>query len=250
MHTRTWDAKTNVMLVIEGLTGKPVAESCPEPRIRQSLVLSGEGSVFGPCGQRLCRASAHPTSGPTGAGKHPAEEARRGVACGVQQKRRGARMNRPPSPLLAQRNAGLRPRMREVQAEHPDWGERRLWASLHCIEPRAVTKQRLLRVMREPHLLVTPKQRRNGPVPPSGSRHAKPAWRTTTSMISTQLWGTKRPGSLNGTTLPATGLRSWRLDKWGALHHPGEAPRHWRGVVHGQNDRRSDSGGGEDLIPR
>ena len=36
MHRRTWDAKTNAMLVIEGLKGKPVAELCTEPQISQA----------------------------------------------------------------------------------------------------------------------------------------------------------------------------------------------------------------------
>jgi putative transposase len=40
---------------------------------------------------------------------------------------------------------------------------------------------------------------------------------TTTSIISTQLWGTRRPCRLSGTITPAIALRSWPLDKRGAL---------------------------------
>jgi transposase-like protein len=36
MHRRKSDAKTNAMIVIEGLQGKPVAEICPEPQISQA----------------------------------------------------------------------------------------------------------------------------------------------------------------------------------------------------------------------
>jgi transposase len=36
MHRRTWDAKTKVMLVLQGLQGKPVAEICNEHQISQS----------------------------------------------------------------------------------------------------------------------------------------------------------------------------------------------------------------------
>ncbi len=37
MHKRKWDAKTKVMIVIEGLKGKPAAELCTEHQISQSL---------------------------------------------------------------------------------------------------------------------------------------------------------------------------------------------------------------------
>jgi hypothetical protein len=37
MKRRKRDAHTKVMLVIEGLKGKPVAELCPVPQISQSL---------------------------------------------------------------------------------------------------------------------------------------------------------------------------------------------------------------------
>jgi hypothetical protein len=36
MQRRKWDAKTNAMIVIEGLKGKPVAELCAEPQISQA----------------------------------------------------------------------------------------------------------------------------------------------------------------------------------------------------------------------
>jgi transposase len=36
MHRRTWDAKTKVMIVLQGLQGKPVAAICNEHQISQS----------------------------------------------------------------------------------------------------------------------------------------------------------------------------------------------------------------------
>ena len=36
MQRRTWDAKATAMMVIEGLTGKPVAELCTEHQSGQS----------------------------------------------------------------------------------------------------------------------------------------------------------------------------------------------------------------------
>jgi transposase-like protein len=37
MPRRKWDAKTKVMIVLQGLQGKPVAEICTEHQISQSL---------------------------------------------------------------------------------------------------------------------------------------------------------------------------------------------------------------------
>jgi transposase-like protein len=37
MHRRTWDARTKAMIVLQGLQGKPVAETCNEYQISQSL---------------------------------------------------------------------------------------------------------------------------------------------------------------------------------------------------------------------
>jgi putative transposase len=68
-------------------------------------------------------------------------------------------MSRHPSPLVAQRNAGLLQRIRELKAEHPFWGYRRLWAYLHFVERRPVNKQRGRRLRREHSLLVTPNLR-------------------------------------------------------------------------------------------
>ena len=36
MHKRKWEAKTNAMIVLEGLKGKPVAAVCSEPHMSQS----------------------------------------------------------------------------------------------------------------------------------------------------------------------------------------------------------------------
>jgi putative transposase len=65
-------------------------------------------------------------------------------------------MSRQSSPLVAQRNESLLQRIRELKSEHPFWGYRRIWAYLHFVEHRAVNKKRILRLMREHHLLVAP----------------------------------------------------------------------------------------------
>jgi putative transposase len=63
-------------------------------------------------------------------------------------------MSRHKSPLVAQRNESLLQRIQELKAEHPFWGYRRIWAYLRFVEERAVNKKRVLRLMREHHLLV------------------------------------------------------------------------------------------------
>jgi transposase InsO family protein len=46
-----------------------------------------------------------------------------------------------------------------LKAAHPCWGYRRLWASRRVVEPLPGHKKRLLRLLPEPHRLVTPQQR-------------------------------------------------------------------------------------------
>jgi putative transposase len=68
-------------------------------------------------------------------------------------------MSRQPSPPVAQRNAGLLQRLRELKAAHPFWGYRRIWAYLHVVEQRPVNKKRVWRLMRAHRLLVPPNLR-------------------------------------------------------------------------------------------
>jgi putative transposase len=85
-------------------------------------------------------------------------------------------MSRQRSPLVAQRHASRLEQVQTLKAEHPFWGYRRLWAYLRFAEQLPVNKKRLLRLMREPHLLVrpnlrlkakrTPTSRKPTPTPP------------------------------------------------------------------------------------
>jgi transposase InsO family protein len=79
-------------------------------------------------------------------------------------------MSRHPSPLVAQRNEGLLQRIRELKAEHPFWGYRRIWAYLHFVERRSVNKKRIWRLMREHQLLVTPNRRLRAKRTPTGKK--------------------------------------------------------------------------------
>ena len=46
--------------------------------------------------------------------------------------------------------------MQALKAEQPFWGDRRIGASLRFVEPQPVNQKRVLRLMREHHLLVRP----------------------------------------------------------------------------------------------
>ena len=65
-------------------------------------------------------------------------------------------MNHRASPHVAARTAVLLARIQALKVEHPFWGYRRCWATLHCVEGWTINKKRVLRVMRDAKLLVTP----------------------------------------------------------------------------------------------
>ncbi len=62
------------------------------------------------------------------------------------------------------------PRIQRIKADHPFWGYRRIWAYLHYVERLPVNKKRILRVMRENSLLVTPNQRLRAKRTPSRAK--------------------------------------------------------------------------------
>lgn len=63
-------------------------------------------------------------------------------------------MRRRRSPTVDQRNAPGLERIQALNAEHPFWGCRRIWAPLHVTEGLAVNQKRLVRLMRAHGLLV------------------------------------------------------------------------------------------------
>jgi putative transposase len=75
------------------------------------------------------------------------------------KKATSARIRRQRSLLVAQRNAGLLQRIKDLKTEHPFWDYRRIWAYLRFVEKHAVNKKRILRLMREHHVVVKPDTR-------------------------------------------------------------------------------------------
>lgn len=85
-------------------------------------------------------------------------------------------MMRSRSSQVSQRDEALLPRLQALKAAHPFWGYRRLWAYLRFVEQLSVNTKRILRLMREPHLLVTRHLRLQAKRTPTGStpRPTKP----------------------------------------------------------------------------
>lgn len=63
---------------------------------------------------------------------------------------------RKRSKLVEERNAELLSRIREIKADHPFWGYRRVWAHLKYVDGVIINKKRVYRVMRENNLTVKP----------------------------------------------------------------------------------------------
>jgi hypothetical protein len=63
-------------------------------------------------------------------------------------------MNRRASELIAKRNAFVVQRIQTLKAEHPFWGNWRIWAYLRFVDGLRINKKRVLRLMRAHGLLV------------------------------------------------------------------------------------------------
>src|SRR3712207_3373011 len=79
-------------------------------------------------------------------------------------------MKRHRSLRLVQQDESLLRRIQELKAEHPFWGYRRIWAYLRFVEQCPVNKKRVLRLMREHHLLVPPNRKLKAKRTPTGSK--------------------------------------------------------------------------------
>lgn len=58
-----------------------------------------------------------------------------------------------------QNNQPLLERIRQIKAEHPAWGYRRVWAYLKFRDGLPINKKRIYRLMKEHDLLVQPNWR-------------------------------------------------------------------------------------------
>ncbi|MFH1514066.1 MAG: IS3 family transposase [bacterium] len=62
---------------------------------------------------------------------------------------------RRPSESVANRNAPIIERIRQLKSDHPFWGYRRVWAHLRYVDGMIVNKKRVYRLMKEHNLIVT-----------------------------------------------------------------------------------------------
>ncbi len=66
---------------------------------------------------------------------------------------------RKPSVSVTIRNEYMLKRIKDIKADHPFWGYRRVWAYLRYIDELIVNKKRVYRLMRENNLTVKPNSR-------------------------------------------------------------------------------------------
>jgi putative transposase len=69
-------------------------------------------------------------------------------------------VKRGPYAKVAQRNAALLERIRDLKAGHPFWGYRRIWAYLRYVDGLAMNQKRIYGVMKANDLLVKPHPKR------------------------------------------------------------------------------------------
>jgi transposase InsO family protein len=88
---------------------------------------------------------------------------------------------RRASSSVACRNESVVTRIRELKADHPFWGYRRVWATLRFTDKIVITPKRVLRLMRLHQLLVTAETKNKASRTPTKSKPQATA--------SNQWWG-------------------------------------------------------------
>ena len=68
-------------------------------------------------------------------------------------------MRRRESERVKERNSPLVTRIKEIKADHPFWGYRRVWAHLKYVDGLEVNRKRVLRLMQQHGLVVKPNTR-------------------------------------------------------------------------------------------
>jgi putative transposase len=156
MKRRQWKPEQKALIVLERLKGRPIGELCAEHEIRQTqyhqwrdLFLANAARAFKPAGA------------PQRQGRLERENARLKALVGelaveLQKKRGGARLMRGPYAKVAARNGALLERVRELNAGHPFWGYRGVWAYLRYVDRLGVNQRRVYGTMKANDLLVRP----------------------------------------------------------------------------------------------
>ncbi len=82
-------------------------------------------------------------------------------------------MSRGPYAKVAARNGALLERVRELKADHPFWGYRRVWAYLRYIDGLTVNQKRVYGVMKANDLLVKPNRSCGPDAKPTPGSHGR-----------------------------------------------------------------------------
>jgi transposase InsO family protein len=102
-------------------------------------------------------------------------------------------MKRAKSMKITQRNEELLARLKDIKAEHPLWGIRRVWSYLKFREGVTVNKKRIYRLMKENNLLVTKnfrlKAKRTKTRPKPRASKPNQFWGTDMTKIKLATWG-------------------------------------------------------------
>ena len=69
-------------------------------------------------------------------------------------------MRRGPYAKVVERNAQLLERIRDLKAEHPFWGYRRIWAYLRYVDSLIVNQKRIYGVIGDEHPRIALRQLR------------------------------------------------------------------------------------------
>ena len=68
-------------------------------------------------------------------------------------------MKRRTSEGVEERNSPVVARIRELKADHPFWGYRRIWAHLKYVDGLEINRKRVFRLMQKHELVVKPNTR-------------------------------------------------------------------------------------------
>ena len=102
-------------------------------------------------------------------------------------------MKRAKSQSVINRNAELLARIKDLKAEHPLWGIRRVWSYLRYREGLTVNRKRIYRLMKENNLLVTKNLRlrakRTKFRPKPRADRPNQFWGTDMTKIKMSTWG-------------------------------------------------------------
>jgi transposase InsO family protein len=151
MKRRKWESKTKAMVVLQGLKGRLVADICNEHQISQSEYYRWREEFLAKMPQLF---ENHDKKEALLLQENTRLKKLVGELTLELKKKRVARMKRVASASVQSRNQPVLERVRQIKADHPFWGYRRVWSHLKYVDELDINKKRILRLMKEHGLLV------------------------------------------------------------------------------------------------